>query len=227
MSFRIRRRKLPHWDIPGASYFITACLEGSIPARGLLKLKNYEAELLQRSREEGFTEEEWQDRNHKLLFARFDQLLDDEPAVMHLKDPILAEKVKNSLYHFADDRYDLIAYVIMASHYHWFFRPRKAYEAEVRRREDSKTARELIMHSIASYTANECNKLLCRSGTFWEAESYDHCPRDGTEVVRIVEYIEMNPVKAGLVSKPEDWPYSSAPDRKRLSLKPGAPLPRM
>ena len=83
------------------------------------------------------------------------------------------------------------------------------------------------MHSISSYTANECNKLLGRSGAFWEDESYDHCPRDGTEVVRIVEYLEMNPVKAGLVSKPEDWPFSSAADRKRLRLKPGAPLPKM
>ena len=226
MCFRIRRRKLPHWDIPGAAYFITACLEGSIPARGLLRLREYEIELSQRPRPDSVPEEDWRERNYKLLFARTDEFLDSEPAVMHLRDSRLAEQVQKSLYHFAGERYDLIAFVVMASHFHWLFRPAKPYEAEVSQRGDGKTPRELIMHSIASYTANECNKLLGRSGAFGEDESYDHCPRDGGEVVRIVEYIEMNPVKAGLVSRPEEWEFSSAPVRKRLRLKPGAPLPK-
>jgi len=32
MEEMFRRRHLPHWDYPGATYFITACLDGSIPA---------------------------------------------------------------------------------------------------------------------------------------------------------------------------------------------------
>ena len=46
----IRRRNLPHWDVPTAAYFVTVCLEGSIPARGLLDIQSYRAELEQRPR---------------------------------------------------------------------------------------------------------------------------------------------------------------------------------
>jgi hypothetical protein len=45
---------------------------------------------------------------------------------------------------------------------------------------------------------------------FWQDESYDRLVRNQTEFDRIVNYIEMNPVKAGLVAKPEDFPWSSA-----------------
>jgi hypothetical protein len=46
----IRRRNLPHWDVPIAAYFVTVCLDGSIPARGLLDLANYRTELSRRPR---------------------------------------------------------------------------------------------------------------------------------------------------------------------------------
>ena len=45
---------------------------------------------------------------------------------------------------------------------------------------------------------------------FWQDESYDQLVRNRTEFDRIANYIEMNPVKAGLVAKPEDFPWSSA-----------------
>ena len=38
----VRRRHLPHWDVPGAAYFVTTCLDGSIPARGLLEIARYQ-----------------------------------------------------------------------------------------------------------------------------------------------------------------------------------------
>ena len=39
-----------------------------------------------------------------------------------------------------------------------------------------------IMHSLKSYTAHEINKLLKRSGTLWQSESYDHWLRDEDEL---------------------------------------------
>ena len=45
--------------------------------------------------------------------------------------------------------------------------------------------------------------------------SFDHWCRDKDEFSRIVKYIENNPVKAGLVKRPEEWPWSSAAERKR------------
>jgi hypothetical protein len=59
--------------------------------------------------------------------------------------------------------------------------------------------------------------VLGRSGEpFWQKESYDHWVRDRAEFERIRDYIEANPVKAGLVATPQDFPWSSASVEKSL-----------
>jgi putative DNA methylase len=72
------------------------------------------------------------------------------------------------------------------------------------------------MHSLKSYTAHEANRMLNRSGAFWQTESYDHWVRDDDELERIALYILENPVKAGLVDRPEAWKWSSCHDRFRV-----------
>ncbi|MCI0376721.1 MAG: hypothetical protein L0215_03870, partial [Gemmataceae bacterium] len=64
---------------------------------------------------------------HKLMFARFDEEIDLRPAVRHLEIAELATVVRDGLYHFAGERYDLLAYVVMPSHFHWVFHPREAW----------------------------------------------------------------------------------------------------
>ena len=77
----IRRRNLPHWDVPHAAYFITTCLEGSIPARGFLDLHKYRDELRLRSCPENKTQGEWAVELWKRSFARTEHWMDREPAV--------------------------------------------------------------------------------------------------------------------------------------------------
>jgi hypothetical protein len=72
---RIRRRCLPHWDVDGAPYFLTTCLEGSIPARGWLDIAGYRAALEKRPRPTGRSPAEWDLRCWKLVFARMDHWL--------------------------------------------------------------------------------------------------------------------------------------------------------
>lgn len=223
-----RRRHLPHWDVPDGIYFVTSCLAGSIPAQGLLDARKYETELEQRVRPDELTSEEWEVRKSKLVFARYDDLLDSEPAARHLADANLAQIVANALCFFAGVRYDLLAYCVMPSHFHWVFRPRIEWVAQLEKADnDQRTPRERIMHSIKRFTANECNKLLKKRGPFWEQESYDHWVRDLDELDRIIAYVELNPVKAGLVSLPHEWSYSSARDRKERNLEKGRPLFRL
>jgi type I restriction enzyme R subunit len=193
-----RRRHLPHWDVPGATYFVTACLEGSIPAQGLLDLRQYEAHLEHRPRPPGLSESDWRLRCWKLLFARTDQWLDQSPAVRHLADPELAAVVTNALLFFAGTRYDLLAFVIMPSHFHWVFRPLEAWVQQLQPGAGKATPRERVMHSIKRFTGRECNHLRGVQGAFWQQESYDHWVRDVDELERIINYIEYNPVKAGL-----------------------------
>ena len=66
------------------------------------------------------------------------------------------------------------------------------------------------MHSWKSYTSHAANKILQRSGDFWFREYFDRFIRDDRHFARAVNYIEENPVKAGLVRTREAWRWSSA-----------------
>jgi putative transposase len=46
-------------------------------------------------------------------------------------------------------------------------------------------------------------------GSFWEKRYYDRNVRDAREFIVKLRYLHRNPVKRGLVSKPEDWKWSS------------------
>ncbi len=230
LSGLFRRRRLPHWDVDDGTYFVTTCLAGSVPARGLVRLRRYRDELERRPRPDGCSVDEWEIRKHKLIFARFDDLIDFEPAVRHLANEAAASEVQNCLQHFAGERYDLLAFVVMPSHFHWVFRPRADWvHSCVAEDRESKTMRrrsprERIMKSIKGYSARRCNELLELAGHFWQDESYDHLVRDEDELMRIIDYIENNPVKAGLVGEREDWRWSSASVRLRIGMRVGQPL---
>jgi REP element-mobilizing transposase RayT len=81
-----------------------------------------------------------------------------------------------------------------------------------------------ITKSIKGFTARKANIILDRTGKrFWQDESFDHLVRNEDEFYRIKKYIEHNPVKAGLVDRPEEWSWSSAAEttvgRTLLSVK--------
>jgi len=64
---------------------------------------------------------------------------------------------------------------------------------------------------LKGITAHQANRILGRSGKpFWQDESYDHVVRSEIEFGRIQDYIESNPVKAGLAASSELWKWSRA-----------------
>ncbi len=214
-----RRRRLPHQDVKGHPVFITGCLEGSLSASGFRQITEFRESLAQRPRPVAQTEAEWQHHKQKLLFAFVDHLLDHDPPVDHLKDDVQAEIVQNAFLHFANDRYRLLAFVVMPSHHHWLFLPNDDWATAAVKRAESKgekyrTPREIISHSIQSYTATMCNRVREKTGVYWQHETFDHWARDESEAIRISRYIENNPVVAGLCKNPEDYRWSSAKIRK-------------
>jgi putative transposase len=213
-----RRRDLPHWDMPGAAFFVTSCLKGSIPARGLIELQLYQQELDARPRPDDLSEDEWKSRRWKLRFARLDRLLDEESDARWLDRPDLAEVVVSSMLHFSGVRYEVLAFVVMPSHFHWVFRPIDEWVAGMTPTELRRSPREQVMHSVKKWTSRRCNEILGRKGPFWQSESYDHWIRDFAELERIIRYVEDNPVKAALVKNPEDWRFSSAHMRRLQHL---------
>jgi REP element-mobilizing transposase RayT len=132
-------------------------------------------------------------------FVRQDRILDKALCgPTWLKDERVAECVAAALDH--GDKvlrlYDLRAWVIMSNHVHLFVDPCVPLER--------------INRSVRAYTAREANRILGRSGQFWQHESYDHWSRDLRQSERITAYIEENPVSAGLVSHASDYRWSSA-----------------
>lgn len=117
---------------------------------------------------------------------------------MLLKDDRIAKVVLQSL-HTGEElgHYTLQAYVIMANHVHVLLTPL--------------IAPSRLLRSPKGVTAREANKILGRIGQpFWQHESYDHWVRDTEEFERIRQYIENNPVKAGLTVEASAYRWSSA-----------------
>jgi REP element-mobilizing transposase RayT len=132
-------------------------------------------------------------------FVAQDRFLDRAPGPHHLKNPLVAQVVADAIQHGAVPLhlYDLYARVIMSNHVHILIEPLAPLSR--------------ITESIKRYSAREANNILGLTGQpFWEIESYDHWVRTTKEFDNIVRYIELNPVKAGLVETPEAYPWSSA-----------------
>ena len=68
-----------------------------------------------------------------------------------------------------------------------------------------------ITAGIKGASARAANKALARTGKpFWQDESFDHWILSSAQFEKVRAYIEDNPVRAGLVAKPEHWQWSSA-----------------
>jgi putative transposase len=206
------RRRLPHYDVDHGTYFITACLAGSIPASGLLNLRRQRDTLQRLPCPAECLPDEWARRQQDAMFEVGEQWLDERPAMRWLEDERCGEIVEAAILHHAETSCELHAYVVMPSHMHLVFtvRPASSLPSKAPRPGRQLPGRTAIMRSIKSYSSRMCNRTVGTHPPFWQAESYDRVVRDDAELERYVAYVEWNPVKAGLCPRPEDWRFSSA-----------------
>jgi putative transposase len=115
-----------------------------------------------------------------------------------LSDPKNADIVRCALHHFDGERYRMLAWVIMPSHVHVLIEQIEGHPLTT------------ILHSWKSYSAHAINKARGSGSRVWSPDYFDRYVRDEGHYADAKYYIEFNPVKARLVGKPEDWPYSSA-----------------
>lgn len=132
-------------------------------------------------------------------FVAQDRALDWANGARWLGDSRVANVVSEAILACANEKafYELKAWAVMPNHVHILVLP--------------KAPLPQITHWIKGKTAREANLLLGRGGEeFWQDESYDHWARNAAGRDRIANYIEENPVSAGLVASPGDWRWSSA-----------------
>ena len=187
------RRNLPHWHPEGKSIFITWRLYGSLPASVLKKNRTGRNACATNPSE--VAPEDSPGRE----FVRLDAALDSaKRGPLWLASPEFAAYAEYPIVHGADlGRYQLHAYVVMPNHVHLLLDPHVPLGK--------------ISGPLKGVAACDINARLGRTGRpLWQDESFDHWIRNSAEFERIRHYIEWNPVRAGLVARPEDWKWSSA-----------------
>ena len=136
---------------------------------------------------------------------RIEAALDQGHGASSLADDRVADVVERALLHFDGERYRLHAWSIMPNHVHVIATPVGDHQLSE------------IVHSWKSFTATKINTLLGRRGALWAREYFDRAIRDDRHYLNAVSYVSMNPVKANLCARAEDWRFSSCwdgrPDR--------------
>ncbi len=115
-----------------------------------------------------------------------------------MRDARVAALVEGALLFFDGQRYRLHAWVVMPNHVHVLFTPLDAWTLSS------------IVGSWKSFTAKEAGRLLKRRGRFWQEDYFDRFMRNGRHFARAKDYIESNPVVAGLCLAKQDWKFGSA-----------------
>jgi len=104
--------------------------------------------------------------------------------------------------------YLLHEFVIMPDHLHLLITP------------SATTSLEKTIQLIKGGSSHAIHKLRDSKMEIWQEGFHDWTVRDADDWDSRVEYIRLNPVRAKLVAKPEDWPYSSASGRVILDPTP-------
>lgn len=197
------RRNFPHYQFSNKYYFVTSRLHNSIPEHVFkpLRIKYLSAvEKLKNSDNINFEYEKY--ILMKKFFGYYDNYLNRSlSTVNYLSDERIAKIVAESFDYMNGIDFNMLCYCIMPNHFHFL-----AYVGQLMKPFYTK------MQSLKRHTARQSNLILNRTGTFWEEESFDHIVRDKCELLRIIDYIMTDPVRAGLVTNCTDWKWSFCKD---------------
>jgi putative transposase len=113
--------------------------------------------------------------------------------------PANAEILIETLFHYRGRKaYALHEFVVMPDHLHLLLTP------------TSTTSLEKAIQLIKGGSSHQIRKARNQKMEIWQIGFHDWTIRDFADWQTKAEYIHTNPVRAKLVQKPEDWPFSSA-----------------
>ncbi len=144
---------------------------------------------------------------HRRYFKKYDEALHAiASSPTWLKDESVAQINTDVIHKREQIDYDLYAFSIMPNHVHLVFYLSEEHIKQSRR--NSLYPVTSILQFLKREAAIKSNEKLGRKGNFWERESYDHIVRNNKAFIRVINYTLNNPVKAGLVERPEDWKWN-------------------
>ncbi len=90
------------------------------------------------------------------------------------------------------------SYVVMPDHVHVFITPFLS---------DAKPL-SAVMAKWKEWTSKRILRLTGTAAPLWQPEFFDHVLRSEDAGTAKWNYVRENPVRAGLVARAEDWPYT-------------------
>jgi len=163
-EIRYTENLLPHWQQKGAVYFVTFRLGDAIPAHLRAEWKD-EREVWLRLHPEPWKAETEQEY-HRRFSSAIERWLDAGHGSCVLGQIECARIVDDALRHFDGQRLALISSVVMSNHVHALLVQNPEHPLED------------LLRSWKTFTARSINRLLGRSGTFWQRSYFDRLVRD-------------------------------------------------
>ena len=189
---------LPHWTKEGGIYAVRFRLADSLPQGKLEQWKEERKELVENiAARNGKPTQEEQRRLDILFSEKIEGFLDAGHGACWLRRDDIAKIVAEALRFFDNKWYRLLAWTIMPNHVHVVVQP---------------IAEKSLFEICASwkrFTSRVANKVLQRSGPFWQSESFDHLIRNQESLEKWVEYTWRNPEVAGLLGWKWRWRIDS------------------
>ena len=202
------KRFLPHIQPRGAILFVNYRLAFSLPKAIIEELKSGKEEFEKKISKLSDKLKMLNRYNfYKKQFDILDNFLNKyKKSPQWLAIDKIADIVQDSIFWGDEKEYELICFCIMPNHVHTLIKPllnsnNKSYPLSE------------IMRKHKSFTANQANGILSRTGSFWAKGYYDYYIRSKNGLHRIIFYILNNPVKAGLVKDYKDWKHLWVKDK--------------
>ena len=176
---RLRGGNLSHWRQDSAMYFVTWRMADSMPHERVDQwMKERDAWLNAHPEPWSLHDEE---EYYRLFPDRWEAWLDEGYGEALLGRPEVRQIVEEVLRHDDGTKYRLEDFIVMPNHVHVLVSPLGRH-----------TLSE-ITQAWKSTAAHRINKLLGRSGTFWQKESFDHIVRSAEQAQKFREYVQENP----------------------------------
>jgi REP element-mobilizing transposase RayT len=174
------RGYLPHFDVPGVRQMVNFRLADALP---------------------GERRHEWEGifalTDDRCRYTQLEAYCDRGHGACELRQPEIAARFEEILLHDHGRRCGLLAWIIMPNHVHLLV-------------EVWNTPLAKLVQSWKKLGTRCRNTRLGRRGQWWQEDYFDRLIRDEAHFHRAVRYIEENPIKAGLVNSPREWPWRSA-----------------
>ena len=191
------RFHLPHWEVVDRPHFVTIRCAGTLPKAICAQISAIHANLQVIT--PASPEFVYHQRHYFRLTERYlDAAATTRTGFVPLSEATSCRIILNAWKQIqVHEGWNVTHAVAMHNHVHFILRPMEPNPLPLR----------TVLRQFKGRTARLINQERGRTGTFWQTDWFDRWLRNEEEETRVIDYIRNNPVKAGLSSNWQDWPW--------------------